>query len=75
MLERDSNGFLIRRITSRCKVTTAEVIKIRELYADGRLNQAELAVKFQVDVSTISRITSGKSWNSAGGPITKRRSY
>jgi Helix-turn-helix len=48
----------------RTKLTDAKVREIRDIWADGfgGVTQRELAAEFGVSASTISDITSGKTW-------------
>lgn len=53
------------------KLTNAEVVDIRTLYAGGVAGK-DLALKFGVANCTIYQITSGTKWQAVGGPITRR---
>lgn len=46
---------------------------IRERYAAGGITQRELAIRYGVDQSVISRIVRGGIWDSASGPLTTPR--
>lgn len=54
------------------KVTEAQVIEIRESRASGTKFRI-IAGQYGVTEACIALITSGKTWKSAGGPITKSR--
>ena len=69
MFERDEDGYLVRKVKSRYKLTPHQVIEIRELYAAGEITQEALAALFKVSTGTISRIVTGSSWAFVGGPI------
>ena len=71
MLERDKDGYLVRKVRSRNKMTSRQIIEIRKRYAAGETTQETLAKLFNVDISTISRIVTGSSWASVGGPISE----
>jgi len=55
------------------KLKEAEVVEMRHLYADPDTTwtHAELAKKYNVSTSLISKIIRGHSWPRTGGPITK----
>lgn len=44
------------------KLTTSEVLRIRELYAGGTFTKAELGRKFHVNKGNIGLIINGKAW-------------
>lgn len=44
------------------KLTTAEVIQIRELYVTGKFRHVDLAKKFNIGKSTVGQIISGVRW-------------
>lgn len=44
------------------KLTWAKVVRIRKMYFSGKITQKELAKKFGLNQSTISRIISGDKW-------------
>lgn len=50
------------------KITESDVVTIREMSMRG-VSRKKIAAKFCVRESTINRITSGKRWASAPGPI------
>ena len=52
------------------KLSGAQVVEMRCLYADGINSQEELATMYGIAVSTVWRIVSGKEWMHVGGPIT-----
>lgn len=53
------------------KITTEQVISIREEYAAGSTTQKQLAEKYNLGKETIRIIVSGEAWKSVGGPIHK----
>lgn len=53
------------------KLTTAQVVEIRELRHDGELNSSEIATLFGVSQSLVCQISTGRLWTSAPGPITR----
>ena len=50
------------------KLTAAQVLAIRQRYANGETTQL-LSIAFGVGLRTISRITLGQGWQNVGGPI------
>ena len=44
------------------KLTWNQVVRIRELYFTAQLSQVELAARFNINQSTISRIIAGTKW-------------
>ena len=50
-----------RRGNSRAKLTTAQVVEIRQRYASGE-RQRQIAARFAVDPSHVSRIVNGHYW-------------
>lgn len=48
---------------SRSKLKTKDILKIRELYVARVLNQPQLAKKFQVSQSQITRIINKRNWS------------
>lgn len=54
------------------KISRADAIKIRELYAARKMNQTDLAKKFGIGQTQVSNIVTGKLWKNAPGPIIKR---
>jgi hypothetical protein len=50
------------------KLTEADVIEIRQLYAAGRVSQHELGPRFGVDHSNISLIVRRKTWAHVSAP-------
>ena len=53
-------------------LSNAAVIEIRERYAAGE-SGPELAAEFGIARPTLYQITSGRKWQSIGGPRTRRR--
>jgi len=53
------------------KLTESDVLKIRELFADG-VSGLALSVEYDVRPSTIYRISNGEYWQHVGGPRTRR---
>lgn len=49
------------------KLTAADVVSIRTLYASGEVSMNELAEKFGVKIGSISRIIRGDAWRHQGG--------
>lgn len=45
------------------KLTEAKATAIRSLYAAGGITQRELAVKYEIDETTVSNVVTGKTWN------------
>jgi len=54
----DKKGILHHNV----KLTEKKVLRIRKLYAEGKLNQYELADKYDVSVPTICNITKNNTW-------------
>jgi len=52
------------------KLTDEQIQEIREAYASGGANQAELAAEFGTSQPYISLITRGKARPGAGGPVS-----
>lgn len=66
MQDKTRKGRTPRGETSPTSVLTeAQVREIRELYATGTVLQKDLAVRFNVSQTQISRITLGKRWKHA----------
>lgn len=65
----------IRRGTkhSMAKLTEAEVVEIRKIYARGGITQTELAESFGVVQSLISGIVNGRRWPHVDGPVAARK--
>lgn len=53
------------------KVTSDDVVVIRERYATGNFRQWDLAREYGLSQSTLGAILTGKSWAHVGGPITR----
>lgn len=51
-------------------LTAEKVVKIREAVANKEASMKVIGERFGVDYTTVSDIARGKSWKSAGGPIT-----
>ena len=49
----------IKKADKRRKMTTSQVVKAREMYYDGKISQADLAKKYKVSSSVMSRIIQG----------------
>lgn len=63
--DRESKGrgrYLSGEQNGRAKLTLAQVIEIRTLYAQGNITQAELRKQFPVSSSQMSRIVNGQKW-------------
>lgn len=58
----DNLADALRKGRLRTKLTKEEVLEIRELYATGRYTQLQIAVKFGVHTSHVSRIVSRQIW-------------
>lgn len=58
----------------KAKLTCAEVIKIREMYATGQYTQKKLADVFCVNASQIYRIVNGFNWQHLTGGVTVTKS-
>lgn len=54
------------------KLTKDDIVKIREVYAQGILKQTQIAELFGIGQTQVSHIVTGKQWATAGGPIIKR---
>ena len=54
------------------KVTEAQVVEIRQRYADGAMG-VDLAVEYGLSRPALYQITSGTKWRDVGGPITHRK--
>lgn len=57
------------------KLTEAQVVEIRELYAKGNVFHKDLAVQFGVTAAAICNIVRGKLWKEAGGPLSPGRKF
>ena len=55
---------------SLSKLTEADVVAIRELYAAGDVTHTGLAKRFGITRPAVSNICTGKAWRHAGGPLT-----
>jgi hypothetical protein len=55
---------------SAAKLTAAQVLEIRERYAQGGITQAQLSREYLVGLSTIRNILTGVSWQSVPMPET-----
>lgn len=55
------------------RLTSADVVRIRELYAARLAGSTTLARRFGIPESSVSRIVRGLSWKTAGGPLSARR--
>lgn len=51
-------------LNAAAKLTAAQVIEIRRLYAEGGITQKQIGVLFGVGDRMVSNITSGKAWKS-----------
>jgi hypothetical protein len=49
------------------KLTEADVIQLRELWASGNVRRRELAEMFSISETSIRRIVSGQGWKHVGG--------
>lgn len=49
-----------------CKLTEVKVLSIKQMYRAGGVSHKDLAGRFQVNQSTISRIITGKRWAHLG---------
>lgn len=56
----------------QARLNEAQVVEIRERYADGA-SAAALAQEFQIKIPTLRHIVLGMKWKHVGGPITRRR--
>lgn len=54
---------------SNARLSTRDVIRIRELRASG-VRVARLAEQFSIKSTDVCKIASGRTWGSVGGPIT-----
>ena len=54
------------------RLTAIEVVQIRKEVAQG-CKRADVALRFGITTVMLRNITTGKSWTSAGGPITPSR--
>lgn len=60
--------------TTRNKLTPTDVATVRWLYAqDDHPSQAELAARFNVHPSQVSRAVRGLAWPHANGPVFPHR--
>lgn len=57
---------------SRRKLTSSQVIELRQSYAVGQVYQKELAKKYNVSPSTIGEIIRGEKYAEVDGPITHK---
>lgn len=53
---------LYGEMAHRAKLTTSEVIEIRERYQYGNITHAKLAVEYEVSKSSITELLQGKTW-------------
>ncbi|HVN82263.1 MAG TPA: hypothetical protein VMW38_24980, partial [Terriglobia bacterium] len=54
------------------KLTTKKVVKIRELFSEGKNSEIEIARKFSISYACVSMIVTGRRWKDVGGPIAIR---
>jgi hypothetical protein len=54
------------------RLTPAEVVEMRKEVAQG-YKRADVAIRYGITMVMLRNITTGKSWTSAGGPITPSR--
>ena len=57
----------------KTKLTNEIVVEIRKAFAEAVETTKEIGARFGIQGCTVCDISSGKSWKSAGGPITKNR--
>lgn len=53
------------------KLSSEEVVEIRERYAAGGVNLSELGREYDVTCTHVGQIVRGEKWSHIGGPITK----
>lgn len=52
------------------KLSEQEILRIRNLYATGKITQAELGKRYGVTRPVIHYVITGKTWQQVGGPIS-----
>ena len=57
-------------VSGTTKLTEAQVVDIRERYANGECTQQELADQYGIVFSNVSMIVRGETWQDVGGPRT-----
>lgn len=57
------------------KLTEIDVVEIKDLLALGEMTREEIAIEYDVDVSTIKRISTGRTWKHIQGPEPKRKAH
>lgn len=62
MIAKGRHGGPLGEKHPRAKLTCEDIATIRKLYAEERVSQKQIAAKFGVDPSSISRIVRGKQW-------------
>ncbi len=53
------------------KLTSADVVAMREAYAAGGVTLKEVGARFRISLGAASKIVRGDAWPHAGGPITR----
>lgn len=59
---RDGHGVLSGESNPRARLTSAEVARIRAIYAAGGVRQKDVAAQFGITQAMVSRIVRGASW-------------
>ena len=54
-------------IEKKSKLTVNDIFKIRDLLIEARINQTEIARRFNVTPTTIGDIKSGRTWKNLKG--------
>lgn len=72
MLDKIEHGTMTRgEDVNTCKLTEAEVVTIREMYATRMHSLASLGRQFGVSYVQVRHIVTGQMWKHLAGPVTK----
>jgi hypothetical protein len=69
--DRRSNPRMVGTAHPAAKVSEADVLEMRTLYATGKYSQPDLATQYGLSQTTTGRLLAGLIWRHLGGPITK----
>lgn len=62
-----------RRRNRTEKLTTDQIILIREQYASGKMSLSSLGRMYEVNKTAIHKIVTGVNWTDIGGPVRSRK--
>ena len=65
-------GSVFGSTNGRALIKEQDALDIRILYSETNITQKDLAEKYNVSRQTIGAITTGVSWKTVGGPLTKK---